>query len=75
MIYARLQFDGGNKRFRQPSQLGLQNTPTASRLRSKIPLNECPGYDIKQSDGEAPVMLALWGIWSTTSVASLQGSL
>ena len=21
--------------------------------------NECPGYDIKQSDGEAPVMLEL----------------
>ena len=23
--------------------------------------NECPGYDNKQSDGEAPVMLCLWG--------------
>ena len=23
--------------------------------------NKCPGYDIKQSDGEAPVMLELWG--------------
>ena len=27
--------------------------------------NECPGYDIKQSDGETPVMLELWGIWNT----------
>ena len=25
-------------------------------------INECPGYDIKQSDGEAPV-LELWGIY------------
>ena len=23
--------------------------------------NKCPGYDIKQSDGEVPVMLELWG--------------
>ena len=24
--------------------------------------NECPGYDIKLSDGAAPVMLELWGM-------------
>ena len=24
--------------------------------------NECPGNDTKQSDGEIPVMLELWGI-------------
>ena len=24
--------------------------------------NECLGYDTKQSDGEAPVMLELWGM-------------
>ena len=24
--------------------------------------NECPRYDTKQSDGEVPVMLGLWGI-------------
>ena len=35
------------------------------------PLNECPGYDIKQSDGEAPVILELWGIRSTSLLASL----
>ena len=28
---------------------------------------KCPGYDIKPSDGEAPV-LELWGIWSTPSL-------
>ena len=29
---------------------------------------EWPGYDIKQSAGEIPVMLQLWGIWRTTSL-------
>ena len=24
--------------------------------------DECPGYDTKQSDGEAPVMMELWGM-------------
>ena len=27
--------------------------------------NECPGYDTKQSDNEAPVMLETWGMGST----------
>ena len=27
-------------------------------------MNECPVYDTKQSDGEAPVTLELWGTWS-----------
>ena len=27
--------------------------------------NECPEYDTKQSDGEVPVMLELWGMRST----------
>ena len=37
--------------------------------------NECPGYDTKQSDGEVPVMLGLWGIWSTPSLPLLPGPL
>ena len=37
--------------------------------------NECPGYDTKQSDGEVPVMLELWGMWSTLSLPSLPSSL
>ena len=37
--------------------------------------NECPGYDIKQSDGETPVMLELWGLQSTLSLPLLQGYL
>ena len=30
--------------------------------------NEYPGYDIKQSGGDAPVMLELWGMRSTLSL-------
>ena len=37
--------------------------------------NECPGYDTKQSDGEVPVMLELWGMWSTPSLPLLPGPL
>ena len=38
-----------------------------------IPLNECPRYDTKQSDGVAPVMLVLWGIRSTPLLPSHPG--
>ena len=37
--------------------------------------NECPGYDIKQSDSEVPIMLELWGMWSTPLLPLLPGSL
>ena len=37
----------------------------------RAPANECPGYDTKQFDGEVPVMLELWGMWSTLSLPSL----
>ena len=37
-------------------------------------LDLCPRYDTKQSDGEAPVMLELWGMWRTPSLPSLQGT-
>ena len=39
------------------------------------PLKECPGYDTKQSDGEALVMLELWGMRNTPSLPSLFGLL
>ena len=38
-------------------------------------LNKCPAYDIKQSDGEAPVILELWGMQSIPSLLSLPGPL
>ena len=39
------------------------------------PPNEYPGYDNKQSAGEVPVMLELWGMQSTPSLPSLPGPL
>ena len=39
----------------------------------KYRLNQCPGYDTKQSDGEVPVMLELRGMQSTSSLPSLPG--
>ena len=35
--------------------------------------NECPGYDIKQSEGEIPVMLVLRGLVSAPSLPLLPG--
>ena len=37
--------------------------------------NECPRYDAKQSDGEVPVVLELWGILSTPSLPLFPGPL
>ena len=39
------------------------------------PHYECPRYDTKQSDGEFPVMLGLWGMQSTSSFPLLPGPL
>ena len=39
------------------------------------PTNECPGYDTKQSDGEAPVRQELLGMWSTPSLPLLSDPL
>ena len=39
----------------------------------RLSINESPGYDIKQSDSEIPVMLELWWIQSTPSLPSLPG--
>ena len=37
------------------------------------PTNECPRYNTKQSDDEAPLMLELRGMRSTSSMPSLPG--
>ena len=49
------------------SMLGLYNMLTASLQRGETPSPRSSGYDIKQSDGEAPVMLEFSGMWSTSS--------
>ena len=40
-----------------------------------ISTSETPGYDIKKSDGEVPVMLELWEMRSASLLSSLQGPL
>ena len=45
------------------------------RRMRPLPHNECPGYDTKQSDGEVPVMLELWGMQSTPLLQSPSGPL
>ena len=48
--------------------------PTASLQRGKsLQQNECPGYDIKLSNGEVSGMPELWGMRSTLSMPSLPG--
>ena len=44
------------------SRLGLYNTPSSSL--------QCPGYDIKPSDGWTPT-LDIWGMGSTHSLPLL----
>ena len=39
------------------------------------PHNECPVYDIKKSDSEAPVILELWGMQSILSLPFFLGPL
>ena len=36
--------------------------------------NVCSGYDIKQSDGDVPVMLEVWEMRNTPSLPRLPGS-
>ena len=56
-----------------PYQLGLQNTPTGSLLRSN-PHQQVVYIEHKTAfAGEAPV-LENWGMWSTPSVSSLTWS-
>ena len=38
-------------------------------------LNKCSGYDTKQSVGEVPVVLELWGMWSAPLLPLLPGPL
>ena len=40
---------------------------------SPLTLHKCSGYDTKQSDGEAPVMLEIWEMQSIPSLLLLPG--
>ena len=53
----------------------IEYTDCFSAEGVRSPPNECPGYDTKQSDGEVPAVLELWGMWSTPSLPLLPGPL
>ena len=57
------------------SARAVEYTDCISADGGKTLPNECPGYDTKQSDGEVPVMLELWGMRSTPSLPLLQSPL
>ena len=60
-----------------PTKTGwrFRTTLTASLQKYMTPINKCPVYDTKQSDGEVPVMLELWGVRSIPWLPSLLGPL
>ena len=41
--------------------------------RGIVSSNDCPRYDIEQSNGEAPIILELWEMWSTSSLPLFRG--
>ena len=46
---------------------------TVSLQRGKIPSNDCPGYETKQSDVEASVMQEILGMLCIPSLPSFPG--
>ena len=56
-----------------PSDETVEYTNNFS-AEAKNSSNECPGYDTKQSDGQVPVILELWRMWSAPSLPLIPGS-
>ena len=54
---------------------GVVEYTNCTSAEGRLPANDCPGYDTKQSDGEVLVMLGLWGMWSTPLLPLLPGPL
>ena len=54
---------------------GAGEYPHCISAEKKSSLNECPGYDTEQSDGEVPVMLEFWGMRGIPLVPLLPGPL
>ena len=55
------------------NRLELPIIPASSLLRGEDSLNDCPGYDTKQSNGEAPVILQLQRMQRTPFLTLLPG--
>ena len=47
---------------------------TGTSIYSPTP-NDCPGYDTKQSDGQASILLKFWGMQRTPSLPLFPGPL
>ena len=56
-------------------QLLLCPVGWGSRIHRLLLYHASPGYGTKQSDGEVPVMLELWGMQRTPSLPLLPGPL
>ena len=52
---------------------GVVEYTDCTSAEGQDPPKECPGYDTRQSDGEAPVMLDFGGMRSTPSLPLLSG--
>ena len=52
----------------------LAGVEECTDCKTPLPANECPGYDIKQSDGQAPAE-EIWGLWRTPSLPLHPGPL
>ena len=61
--------------YKKESSAHLAGTVEYTDCTSVDPANECPVYDTKQFDGEVPVILLLWGMWSTPSLPFFSGPL
>ena len=59
------------RRIRPPSECPVAQSAGTAEYNDCISLNECHGYDTKQSDGKFPLMTELYWVQSTLSLPSL----
>ena len=59
------------RRIRPPSECPVAQSAGSAEYKYCISLNECHGYDTKQSDGKFPLMIELYRVQSTLSLPLL----
>ena len=74
-FYRPRLFDGDNVFYLRQYQLSTRIHQLHLCKGIRPLYNECPGYDTRQSDGKAPVMLELWEKRSTPSLPMLSDPL
>ena len=67
--------NGSNFYYTPQKHFWLLFAQSAGAVDYSEPSNESPEYDTKQSDGEFPVILGLWGMRSTPSLTLYAGPL